>query len=464
MMFGIGFGVLALLGLYGLFAGWAPTLWKTSLGVAVPALLVCLAGEFLALRRLGHGIIRAREGLLDPVSLRGLQWTYTGRQTRQYNETVQTLQTMFRTVEECQGLFLSQRNRMNTLLQSLPGALLSLNDDLQVVLANKQAEELFTGRSPMGRNLFDLLLLGEGDRALLRDAFLYKQPILNQEISLGEPGSQRYFSLNLGFYSDEDNALGGVLILQDISAYRRLQETVAMREKLVAMGQLAAGVAHELNTPLGSIQGYAQLLRQSLHRPEELAEYAGHIADETKRCARIVQDLLNYARADRCSGETCELNQLIRELIETFLNCRMKRYRIEVELDLLAQGLVVEGGCGQLDIVLTNLLVNAIHALDGVAQPRITLSTRLHDAYAIISVTDNGPGVPDGQYSRIFDPFFTTKQVGEGSGLGLPICHAILAKRGGFILYDKDYQEGARFLIKLPAVDTQRAGMGGSEN
>lgn len=463
MIFSIGFGGLALFGLYGLTANWPPVLWQTSLIVAIPALLVCLAGEFYGIRRLSQGVLRAREGLLDPVSTRGVQWTFTARLTRKYNETVQTLQTMFRTVEECQGLFLSQRNRMNTLLQSLPGALLSLNDDLHIVLANKQAEELFAGQSLIGRNLFDLLLLSEGDRALLRDAFLYKQPILNQEISLSGNGGPRYFSLNLGFYSDEDNALGGVLILQDISAYRRLQETLAMREKLVAMGQLAAGVAHELNTPLGSIQGYAQLLQQSLQQsasqPGDLAEYVGHIADETKRCSRIVQDLLNYAREDRCSGETCELNQLIRELIETFLNCRMKRYKIEVDLDFQEDSLVVEGGCGQLDIVLTNLIVNAIHALDGVAQPRISISTRLHEAYAIISVADNGPGVPDGQYTRIFDPFFTTKQVGEGSGLGLPICHAILAKRGGFIVYDNDYRQGARFLIKLPAVDTQRAGM-----
>jgi len=250
-----------------------------------------------------------------------------------------------------------------------------------------------------------------------------------------------------------------VLILQDISEQRRLQDSLNMQDKLVAMGQLAAGVAHELNTPLGSIQGYAQLLGQSLEADSPQAGYLAFIADETRRCSRIVQDLLNFARADRCSGETCDVNQLVRELIETFLNCRMKRYKIDVQLALTGRPVVVEGGCGQLDIVLTNLIINAIHSLDNIDNPVILVSSWLEDAYVVIAVADNGPGVPGDIRKRIFDPFFTTKDVGQGSGLGLPICHAILAKRGGSILYDETYTAGARFLIKLPAVDLRRAGL-----
>ncbi|MDD5365614.1 MAG: histidine kinase dimerization/phospho-acceptor domain-containing protein [Gallionellaceae bacterium] len=417
--------------------------------------------ERLMLQRLRNGLLKAREGLLEAVPMKSLHWTAVGEVTQEYNVTIEALKSMFRTVEECQGRFLSQRNNMNTLLQSLPGALLSLSDDLQVVMANKQAEELFTGRRTglLGANLFDLLLIGEQDRELLRDAFLYKQPIRNQEINLETLAGQRYYSLNLGFYSHEDNDMGGVLILQDISEQRRLQDSLNMQDKLVAMGQLAAGVAHELNTPLGSIQGYAQLLGQSLEADSQQAGYLAFIADETRRCSRIVQDLLNFARADRCSGETCDVNQLIRDLIETFLNCRMKRYKIDVQLALTGRAVVVEGGCGQLDIVLTNLIINAIHALDNVDDPVIVVSSWLDDAYAVIGVADNGPGVPGDIRKRIFDPFFTTKDVGQGSGLGLPICHAILAKRGGNILYDETYTAGARFLIKLPAVDLRRAGL-----
>ncbi len=424
-------------------------------------LAIILIFELVVWRRFMGGILLAREGLLDPVPVRGLGWLPAGHAAREYNATINALHTMFRTVEECQGRFLNQRNRMNIILQNLPGALLSLADDLSVIMANRQAEELFgrTNGDLIGQNLFNLLRLDEHDRELLRDAFLYKQNIHSQEITLDSGQGKRQFALNLGFYSDEDNDMAGVLILQDISDYRRLQDSIAQREKLVAMGQLAAGVAHELNTPLGSIHGYAQLLGRATDDRAKVEDYARIIAEEAKRCSRIVQDLLNYAREDRCTGETCDINQLIRELIETFLNCRMKRYKIQIRLELSEYPLIAEGGCGQLDIVLTNLITNAIHALDGVDEPYILITTRTDEGHALVSVTDNGPGVPAELRGRIFDPFFTTKDVGQGSGLGLPISQAILAKRGGFIVYDSDYRDGARFLMKLPAVDLRRAGM-----
>ena len=418
-----------------------------------------LVAELAALRRLETGIFRAREGLLEPTPVEPYAWTSVGRLIPEYNTTIATLRLMFQTVEECQGRFLNERNRSNTILQSLPGALLSLADDLRVTIANRQADALFDvepGRL-IGANLFELLDLNERDRELLRDAFLYKHVIHNQEIALNVAGNKRFFSLNLAFYNDEENDMGGVLILQDITEYRQLMESVAMREKLVAMGQLAAGVAHELNTPLGNILGYAQLLDRGAAEHPKLSGYARIIADETQRCSRVVQELLDYARKDKCSGETCDINQLAQELIETFIKCRLKRYRIAIEMDLCPQKLVVEGGCGQLDIVLSNLLANAIGALDKTPSPRIVVRTWAEEGYAVISVADNGPGVPEEIRNRLFDPFFTTKDVGQGSGLGLPISQAIVSKRGGFITYDADCGEGACFVVKLPAVDLERA-------
>lgn len=434
------------------------SLLEIGLACTIFVTLLWLLVELHALKRFRAGILQAREGLLDPVELTGVPWTVSGEVIAEYNVTITALQSMFRSVDDCQRHSIRQRNRMNTILQSLPGALLSMSEDITVNMANKQAEELFGRQADqlMGLNLFDVLYVSDRDRDVLRDAFLYKQPICNQEVTLTTPHGRRHCSLNLGFYSDEDNDFGGVLILQDISAHRQLQETVATREKLVAMGQLAAGVAHELNTPLGSVCGYAQLLGDAHDDPALVREYAQIIAVETRRCSRIVHDLLNYARADRCTGETCDINQLIAELIDTFLHCRMQRYEIAVRLDLSPGPLIVEGDCGQLEIVLTNLVINAIHAVDGVDRPQITLTSRLDVDIAEIGIADNGPGVPPELRHRVFDPFFTTKAVGEGSGLGLSISHAIVAKRGGFITYDGEYRHGGRFLLSLPAVDLKR--------
>lgn len=440
-------------------SGIMATAWLLLAAVLAGALCAVALDRFAA-RRLRVALLQAREGLLEDVKGASFSIAPMGAIIREYNTTIGALRSMFRMVEECQGRFLSQRNSMNTILQSVPGALLSLSNDLLVVMANKQAEELFgaEGETLIGRNLFDLLHVEEPYRELLRDSFLYKQPIRNQEIHLATY-ADRYFSLNLGFYSEEDADMGGVIILQDVSEYRRLQESVAMREKLVAMGQLAAGVAHELNTPLGNILGYAQLLGQTLAAREQATEYIATISEEAKRCSRIVHDLLNFARADRCNGDVCDVDQLIRELIETFLNCRLRRYNIEVRLNLGGVPLMVEGSCGQLDIVLTNLIANAIHALDGVNGPMIEVASWLDGDYAMIGVSDNGPGVPKEIRKRMFEPFFTTKDVGQGSGLGLPICHAIVARRGGDIYYDDSFTAGARFLIRLPAVDMRRAGL-----
>jgi PAS domain S-box-containing protein len=412
--------------------------------------------------RLRRRVLEARGGTLEPVGyLPWLPFLYARKVIQDYDLTINRLRSMFHTVEECQSRVLTERNKINAILQSLPGVLLNVADDLTITTVNRQAEDVFglTAERMKSINLFDLITLNEHDRAIMRDAFLYKQPIRNQEITLAFEGKKRWFSLNLGFFSEHESDMGAIITLLDISEYRELQDTVANREKLVAMGQLAAGVAHELNTPLGNILGYSQLIEAQPANEAKVSEYARVVSDETKRCSRIVQDLLNYARKEQCSGETCDIGQLLNEVIDTFINCRMRRYGIDVVMLLPREPLVVEGDCGQLDIVFTNLLQNAIHALEGVENPVITIRAIAGDSRSIrIAVEDNGPGVPEEFRSRVFDPFFTTKEVGAGTGLGLSISQAMLAKRGASIRYDGDHTGGARFVVSLPAVNMKRVG------
>jgi len=407
------------------------------------------------LETLRSHMVEAQDGCLQVIEPASVpEDPYLEGLVRDYNKMIQSLRSTFAYVEECQNKVLAERNKIDALLQSLPGALLSVDENLVINTVNRQAEELLEGAEPdlLGRNLFDVLTLNEGDRSLLRDAFLYKWPIRNQELSLRVGGEVRAFTVNLSFLSQEDSDMGAVATLQDITEYKHLQESVYNREKLVAMGQLAAGVAHELNTPLGNILGYSQLMEQCLEDPQKLAQYTEVVAEEAKQCSRIVQDLLNYARKDQCMGDTCDLNQLIHEVNDTFINCRLKRHKVEIETDLSPEVAEVMGGCGELDIVFTNLILNAIQALKKVSSPRVVLRTWM-DSPGLVgaSVEDNGPGVSPEARSRIFDPFFTTKDVGEGTGLGLSISQAMLSKRGGYLLYDTEYTEGARFVLKLPA-------------
>lgn len=401
----------------------------------------------------------AREGLLVPVDIPNLTSPAVRKTLSDYNNTITTLSSMFKTVEECQSRVLNERNRINAILQSLSGALLTVSNDLNINMSNRLAEKTFApdGESLIGTNLFDLIQFSPDDRDLLRDSFLYKKPIRSQEINLQINNESRWFSLNVAFFSDKDEEMEAVLILLDISENRHMQDALASGEKLIAMGQLAAGVAHELNTPLGNILGYVQLIQSDLDKSSKQYEYSAIVEDETRRCSRIINDLLNYARNDECSGATCDINQVLESLTQSFINCRTQRYGIEIQMELAPDLPPLEGECGQLEIVFTNLITNAIQALKGIHNPVIQIKSWVEDSeYVYVSVQDNGPGIALDIQRNIFDPFFTTKEVGSGTGLGLSISQALLNKRGAFIKFDSTNNTGARFIIGLPFVDTRR--------
>ena len=402
------------------------------------------------------GMLDAQEGTLMPTDVGNLRDPYLRRLVGDYNLMMESLRRVFSTVEECQNRVLTERNRINAILQSLPGTLLIVDDDLCITSINSLAETMFGLKEDelVGRSLFNVLALSDSDRDLLRDAFLYKRRITNQEIECHLNYDRRHLSLNLSFVIQSGADNSAAITLQDISDYKRLQENVYNQEKLIAMGELAAGVAHELNTPLGSILGYAQLLRDAVGEDRKIQEWTRVICDEARRCSHIIDDLLQYGRSyDKCNKEVCELNSVVRNVSETFVSCRMKRYNISVDLDLMGGEVHVEGGCGQLEIVLVNLMSNSLQALIGHPNASITIRSRLGEHGKVqLVVEDNGPGIPKDIRSRIFDPFFTTKEVGSGSGLGLAICQAMLSRRGASIYFDGNFKNGSRFVIELPHV------------
>ncbi|MFC1589635.1 nitrogen regulation protein NR(II) [Pseudomonadota bacterium] len=429
------------------------------LSILVPLLLIIVLFYRQSMKRLRLRILDAREGMLVPVEVPPVSAPFVRGLLDDYNTTIVALGSVFKTVEECQGRVLDERNRINAILHSMPGVLLTVSTDLTINLSNRLADEMFAkdNESLVGTNLFDVVHFSEIDRNILRDSFLYKKPIRNQELSLKVKQGSRWFSLNMAFFSEQEEAMDAILTLLDISENRALQETMASREKLVAMGQLAAGVAHELNTPLGNILGYVQLMKNELPQTGKSHEHAMIVEQETRRCSKIIHDLLSYANEEKCSGDTCDINQLLTNITETFLNCRTRRYGIDIHMDLENELPPVEGECGQLEIVFTNLVINSIQALDGMDAPAITVrSWHLDNDYVYVSVEDNGPGILVDVRQNIFNPFFTTKEVGSGSGLGLSISQALLAKRGAFIKYDTEYTEGARFIVGLPLVDMRR--------
>jgi two-component system NtrC family sensor kinase len=450
---------LAIVVVYLSVVGVLPTASSSSVIIVLSAaaLAVGLYGFLarrVALSRLQRGILDVQEGKLQTVSIPHGVGDSLHRVLSEFNLVVTSLRTTLKEIDESQSRVIGERNRNNAILQGLPGALLCVDSDLRISLINEQARSLLErAHAPiLGKSLFDVLALESSGREILRDAFLYEAPVTNKEILIRIGGEARYFALNLSFYkSSISKELGAVVILHDITEYKRLQETTYTTEKLVAMGQLAAGVAHELNTPLGNIIGYARLINEAIPDGEQIHRYTNIVTHEARRCSRIVEDLLKYARGDGCQLESCDLNAVIDNVVETIINCQGERLRVVLSRDLTPESPIVFASAGQIDIVLVNLVMNAIQAAQGKAKEgRVRVSTQVDaNGYATAIVEDNGPGVSPELRHRIFDPFFTTKEVGQGTGLGLAISQALVSRLGGSLRYDSSYRGGARFILAL---------------
>ena len=248
---------------------------------------------------------------------------------------------------------------------------------------------------------------------------------------------------------------------RSMAALERLKSTQAQllqAEKLSAIGQLVAGVAHELNNPLTSVIGYAQLLEDELKTPGdirpagELADDLRRIAQESERAARIVRNLLAFARrqtAERAPQDVADLfNRVIS--LRTY-ELRMSAIELVMEFEANLPRVVVDGS--QLQQALLNLVLNAEQAMRGRSAKRLHVGARYDDAAAAVElfIRDTGHGIDPANLSRIFDPFFTTRDVGEGTGLGLSICYGIVRDHGGQIAVESTVNTGTTFSLLLPA-------------
>jgi len=241
-----------------------------------------------------------------------------------------------------------------------------------------------------------------------------------------------------------------LVALYDRTDELRAQRELIAREKLATVGEIASGVAHEVNNPLAAIRMEAELLGRST-KDEEASTAAAAIVREVDRAARIVRSLLRLARRADITPVRVQLNELVRDVAEIRQRVlRADSIEVRTRMDQAAEAVL---GLGQeLQQVVINLMTNAEHAVHGRPNAVIELATEARNDWVRLTVEDSGPGVPAEVRSRIFDPFFTTKSPDEGSGLGLSICQRVVAEVGGRIwLEDSATLGGAKFVVELPA-------------
>ncbi len=226
-----------------------------------------------------------------------------------------------------------------------------------------------------------------------------------------------------------------------------MQVQLLRSERLAAIGQLAAGVSHEIDNPVGIILGHAELLLEDLADEDPLREDVAAIIDECRRCKRITGGLLGFARSPDSYREKVDLHHLVKEVVASL---RPQKLFKDLDLKIIDsdQALTVTADADQLRQVLINLLLNAAQALQGKGRLEVTLDRA--SEHARLYVDDSGPGIPADDQERVFQPFFSTKAHGEGTGLGLPLCRKLVEGQDGEISAQKSLLGGARLTVSLP--------------
>ena len=236
---------------------------------------------------------------------------------------------------------------------------------------------------------------------------------------------------------------------QSVENLQRLQAQLVHTEKLVSLGQLAAGAAHEINNPLAAILGFSELLADDSSLPDKARSTAAKIREQARRTKTLVGNLLSFARQVPPERTLLDINTVVSNAVQLrALDLRPSGPRIDLQLESVLPG--VRGDGNQLLQVFFNIISNAIDAMENVNGGLLTIKTIRDRASVVILFLDNGPGLKDPH--RVFDPFYTTKPVGKGTGLGLSICFGIIQEHAGRILCYNGQQGGAVFRVELPAV------------
>ncbi|MBI2834694.1 MAG: PAS domain-containing protein [Acidobacteria bacterium] len=281
-------------------------------------------------------------------------------------------------------------------------------------------------------------------------------PIYRVSLPSRHPDTPRRLLVNAAaspLRTPEGAIAGTIIILEDITARVQLEEQLQISEKMASIGLLAAGVAHEVNTPLTGISSFTQMLLEQADVSDPRTRLLEKIERQTFRAAKIVNGLLNLARPAHVDKGPVDLHVVVNDVL-SLLEHQFKISRIQVRKDLAATAPIVQGVEYKLQQVFLNLFLNARDAM-----PKggwLSIITRVADEQAWAEVRDTGSGIPTEHLSRIYDPFFSTKPIGQGSGLGLSISYGIVQEHGGSIACESHVGQGTRFSVALPLAAASR--------
>ncbi len=368
--------------------------------------------------------------------------------------------TLTQEVELKTRAFKKSEQRYKSLVENAEDIIFTVDCDGCFLSINNNGAKFFnkTPEDIIGRNMSEIFLWPGGEAMLtaVKEVVESKQ---GEQITHPVKIAEQEYWLNTNFRRllDEDGNIYAVLgISRNITDRKKIEESSYHTEKLASMGTLAAGVAHEINNPLGIILGFSDLLLEKAKPDSEEADILKTIAKHGLRAKRVVENLLSFARYTECKEELVDINKGIENVIAVVGNTLLMK-KITLKQNLNADLPRIKGCSEELQQVFFNIINNAASAMNGGGTLSIETRSLNNNELVEIRFADTGHGIRKEHRSKIFDPLFTTKKVGEGTGLGLSVSYGILTKHGGTIYFEsktKDESEdsGTTFIITLPAI------------
>ncbi len=342
------------------------------------------------------------------------------------------------------------------LLESLNAGILAIDLHQRIISWNRKLEELcqIKRSRAIGRKLDQVLptdflrsinsLMGPEGWSSPQLFNLYKLNLVNKK------GKKSIVNLSISpLFTNEHRFYGKIVIFDEITHRVRLEDQLLQAEKLASLGFLAAGIAHEVNTPLTGISSYTQMLLKEVGYNDPKAEILRKMEQQTFRASQIVNNLLNFTRQSKGHFTELEVNQVITDTI-SLLDYQFRNSRVKLKLNLTDSLPLIRGDKGKLQQLFLNLLKNATDSMPQGGELGIT--SKVENDSVEVSIRDTGVGITKEHLPKIYDPFFTTKEGGQGTGLGLSVSYGIIQEHSGSISVKSSLGKGTDFIIKLPAL------------
>ena len=344
-------------------------------------------------------------------------------------------------------------DNLQNVFQHHDSAIMVVDENERFVAWNNGAERIF------GYKLEEIV--GQNSSALLPDDNKYLEELekIIDEVKVNsftkaieterktKDGRIIPVQLNVAKLPGENNEyLGRTIIITDVTEVRRLQQQVDQSEKLAVIGQLAAGVAHEIGNPLASISSIVQILQRK-SSDQFISDQLVNVKDNINRISKIVRELVDLSRPPSHDFIITQINEVVKTAVGIVkYDKRVKKVEFKTTLDENLP--MIEVVPDHLIQVFINILINSLDAIQGEGVIKVKTDHDLENIY--VSISDNGTGMEQEIIEKIFDPFFTTKQVGKGTGLGLSVSYGIINKINGEIKVDSILGEGSEFTIQIP--------------